>query len=72
MEPGRATRVAATPLDLQPRDLVLSEDDAVTFQRLGGVRLEALRLRFAVISLFNLKLARVVRVWRVCGPPVRL
>ena len=60
-EPGRTVRLAASPLDLQPRDLVLGEDDAVAFQRLGGVRVEDLRLRFAVIALFNLKLARVVR-----------
>jgi hypothetical protein len=35
---GNSARLATSPLDLQPRDLVLSEDDALAFQRLNGVR----------------------------------
>ena len=53
-------RFASSPLDLQPADVVLTPDDALVFQRLSDVPLEALRLRFAVLRLFNLKLVRVV------------
>jgi hypothetical protein len=51
---------AQSPFDLQPSVVALSPEDRLVFQRLADVPVESLRLRFAVLRMFNVRIARVI------------